>query len=210
MIQPARSQPPLIIHGAGGHGRVVAEAARLGGWTVLGFVDDGPGPDAGHAGVRLLDPDDPKLATAAVHVAIGDNAVRRRVAQRLTEEGLELVNIIHPAATVSADVELGRGIYIGAQAVVGPDTTIGDNALINTSAVVEHDCVLGVGAHVAPTAALAGSVRIGEMTLVGVGAKIIPGVSVGDRCVVGAGAVVVKDAGDDQRIVGVPARATPL
>ena len=33
---------PLLIFGASGHGEVVGDAARLGGWEVLGFADDEP------------------------------------------------------------------------------------------------------------------------------------------------------------------------
>jgi sugar O-acyltransferase (sialic acid O-acetyltransferase NeuD family) len=207
MIQPARSQPPLVIHGAGGHGVVVAEAARLAGMTVLGFVDDGP--NAGTSGARLFNEQDPELDGARAHVAIGDNAVRQKVLKRLVEEGRDLGTVIHPDATVSPDAVIGRGVFVGPQAVVGPRATVGDGCLINSAAVVEHDVTLGPGAHVAPTAALAGGASIGALTLVGLGAKLVPRVKLGDRCVVGAGAVVLRDAEDDQRLIGVPARVSP-
>lgn len=206
MIQPARNPSPLAIYGAGGHGRVVADAAAAAGLTVLGFLDDHPSP--AESPVRLLDPDDPRLAAAVFHVAIGDNRSRQRVANRLLEQGRTLATVIHPDATLSPEAILGRGVYVGPQAVVGPGVNVGDLSLINSAAVVEHDCLLAQAVHAAPGSLLAGGVHVGEATLVGLGAKILPGIHVGRRCIVGAGAVVTRHAGDGLRLVGIPARAS--
>ena len=204
MIQPAHSNPPLVVYGAGDHGLVVADAARAAGLEVLGFVDDADLPER-----NLLDPDLPALATAAFVVGIGDNAARLAVARRLLEQGKTLVNVLHPDAAVSPEARLGRGVFVGAQAVVGPEARLEDAVLVNSAAVAEHHCVLEAGVHLAPAAALGGRVKVGQATLVGLGAKVLPGVTLGKNCVVGAGAVVVRDAGDGVTLRGVPARTEP-
>jgi len=202
MIQPAHTTPPLVIYGAGDHGQVVAEAAEADGLIVLGFVDD----HATVSGGRLLALDDPRLDTAVFFPAVGDNAARLALFQRLVEQGRTLVNVVHPHATLSPAATLGRGVYLGPQCVVGPHATLGDACLINSAAVVEHHAQLAAGVHVAPTAALAGRVTVGLQTLVGLGAKVLPGVTLGERCTVGAGAVVTQDFPDHATLTGVPAR----
>jgi UDP-N-acetylbacillosamine N-acetyltransferase len=210
MIQSAHQVPPLVIYGAGGHGQVVADAARASGLEVLGFIDDGAiGENAGAAASPRLDPADPRLEAAQFHIAIGDNADRLRLLEQLRDAGRDVVSVVHPDATVSAGVRLEPGTYIGPRAVVGPGAYLGPGCIVNSAAIVEHHNALGSGVHLAPAATLAGGVQVGSLTLIGIGATVLPGVTLGRRCVVAAGAVVTADAGDDVLLVGIPARPRP-
>ena len=194
------SQLPLVIYGAGGHGQVVAEAAQLAGWQVLGFVDDDPGS------VPLLDRQDPKLQKAAYIVAIGDNTLRENVIHRLVDQGMALASVVHPTAFVSPLASLDAGVFVGPMAVVHTRATLGQGVIVNSAAVVEHDNILRPFSHIAPGAVLGGSVAIGARTLVGLGARVLPGVHVGEGCIVGAGAVVTREVEKGQTVLGVPAR----
>lgn len=211
MILPAHSNPPLVIFGAGGHGRVVADAARAAGLELLGFLDDA-GPAAAPPGgmvpdAPLLDVADPRLKAAVFIVAIGDNGTRLRIARRLAGEGRTLQPVLHPDATVSPGAALGGGVYVGARAVIGPGASVDTGAIINTAAVVEHDGRVGAGAHVAPGAVLGGGVHVGEIALVGLGSRVLPGRRIGTGAVLGAGAVLTRDAEAGRTYTGVPARA---
>ncbi|MEM1097552.1 MAG: acetyltransferase [Planctomycetota bacterium] len=205
---PHRPSPgtPLVIYGAGGHGTVVADAATLAGYDVVGFLDDRE-QNALAPAEMLLSQNDPKLAGANFIPAIGDNATRAAVMKKIEQLGGTVVNVIHPAAAVSDNAKLGHGVYVAPQAVVNPYATVGDGCIVNSSAVVEHHCTLGAFAHLAPGAVLGGAVRVGDHTLIGLGARVLPQRAVGDRCVVGAGAVVTRDFEHDLLLVGVPAVA---
>ena len=208
MILPAHPTRPLVIYGAGGHGQVVADAARCAGLELLGFVDDAPGAEP-PPDTPLLDATNPQLKTAGFVVAIGDNAARQHVAGRLISEGRRLHCLVHPDATVSAAATLGPGVYVGARAVVGPGTTVGTAALINTAAVIEHDGQIQAAVHVAPGAVLGGGVHLEQGVLVGLGARVLPGLRVGAAAVLGAGAVLTRNAQAGRTYTGIPARATP-
>lgn len=113
------------------------------------------------------------------------------------------VTIAHPTASISPTATLGRGIYLGPQAVVHSRARIGDHAIINTAAVIEHDCTVGENAHIAPGAILGGGVTVGEDTLIGMGSRILPHVTVGRHATVAAGAIVLDHVPDNATAIGV-------
>jgi UDP-perosamine 4-acetyltransferase len=200
---------PVIIYGAGGHGKVVLDVLLRSGREVAGFVDDEPQRVGGiHCGYPVVaGPGDLGSPDAAeLVVAIGDAADRQRAAARVEELGYGLTTAVHPSAVIAGGVRLAPGAMVMAGALVNPDASIGRCAIINTGAIVEHDCVVGDFAHVAPGVRLAGGVSVGARALVGVGASAIPGVAIGADAVVAAGAVVVSDVGDGVKVAGIPAR----
>jgi len=100
----------LIILGASGHGKVVADAATLGGWDVTGFLDQDASKRS-HAGrsvigslERLSDllAADPQLQ---IVIAIGDNATRQRVVHdvRALVQEPAFATVVHPRAVLAAD-----------------------------------------------------------------------------------------------------------
>lgn len=204
----------LVLWGASGHARVVADIVRLRGEHVIaGFLDDtgASAPGTPFCGATVLGGREqlPALrAQGVTHllVAIGDGAVRLRLAAVAREHGFALAHAIHPAAVVAADVSVGAGTVIAAGAVVNPASRLGEHVIVNTLAGVDHDCVLGDGAHVAPGARLGGHVDVGALAWIGIGATVRDRVRVGDGTVVGAGAVVVSDLPGRVVAYGVPAR----
>lgn len=197
----------LLIFGAGGHGRVVADAAHAAGVTGLLASDRNPALCQGELlpGVTLHRADDasPVQATA-LHVAIGHNAARERESLALGVH--RLYTVCHPAASVSPFAQLGAGSFVAAQAVVAPGAQLGLGVIVNHGAVVDHDCQVGDFAHIAPGAVLGGDVHIGPGVLIGAGAVVLPGLSVTTGAVVGAGAVVCDHIESPGTWVGVPAR----
>lgn len=199
----------LLIFGAGGHGRVVADAARAAGNTGLLASDRNPVLCQGDLlpGVALYLPDDlSSVQATALHVAIGNNTARERESKALGVH--RLYTVCHPAASVSPFAQLGIGNFIAAQAVVAPGARLGLGIIVNHGAVVDHDCRIGDFAHIAPGAVLGGEVYIGSGVLVGAGAVVLPGRSVVSGAVIGAGAVVCDNIDLPGTWVGVPARRT--
>lgn len=200
----------LILIGAGGHGKVVADiACSMQKWRKIEFLDD-RFPELSSVAswqiigkveefINLVD-DRPDIG-----VSIGQNDMRIDLISRLKELGFNLPAIVHPTAFISESVELGGGTVVMAQAAINIDSSIGFGCIINTGSIVDHDCKLANGVHISPGGHLAGGVSIGERSWIGIGATVNPGITIENDVVVGAGAVVVNDIGQGSTVVGNPA-----
>jgi sugar O-acyltransferase (sialic acid O-acetyltransferase NeuD family) len=195
----------LIIIGAGGHGKVLADNALKNGYTDVCFVDDrmtGSCMDFPIVGVCA---DIPKLNDGNTDfiIGIGNNAVRKRIAETYD---VRWVTLIHPSAQIAVNVSVGKGTAVMAGAVINACATVGAHCIINTHAVVEHDNVLEDYVHISPNAALGGAVRIGERSWIGLGTAVINNIDICKNCIVGAGAVVVHNITESGTYISVPAR----
>lgn len=191
----------LVIIGASGHGKVIADIAILNGYTDIVFLDDDENIKT-CAGFPVVG-----RVTDAVGmigdkiVAIGNAETRERIQSKLDN----VVTLIHPKAVISRRVQIGKGTVIMAGAVINSDSAIGDGCIINTGASLDHDCVIEDFAHVSVGAHIAGTVRIDKRAWIGAGAVVINNLNICGDCMVGAGAVVVRDISESGTYVGVPA-----
>lgn len=197
----------LIIIGASGQGKVIADIAELNGYCDIFFFDDNPQVKfCGKYEVIGCCGDASKYKDADFFVAIGNTAIRRRIQTELIESGLRVVSLIHPSAVISKSVTIGVGTAVMAGAVINPDAVIGQGCIINTCASVDHDCKVGDFTHISIGARVAGTVKIGKNTWIGAGAVVSNNIDITDNCMIGAGAVVVKDLTESATYIGVPAK----
>lgn len=201
----------LIIVGGGGHGRVVAEAARAAGAHVVAFADAALAGGLAD-GVPVIDAEPVVVARAclehgaAAAVAIGDNATRQRVHVALAAAGVTIASVIHPSAIVLGGAQLGVGAQLLAGAVVGVAAVIGDGCIVNTSASIDHDCRVGAFCHLSPGVHTGGQVELGEGVHLAIGVSLRNRVRVGAWSQIGVGAAVVCDIPAHVIAYGVPAR----
>lgn len=205
--------PRLVIIGAGGHARVVADIVRLmGQHAIAGYLDDAHAERHGQAfegalilgGLEQLD----RAAALGVHaagVAVGDCAARLRFAAAAVAAGLALPVLAHPSSVVARSASLGPGSVLAAGAIVNPGATLGAAVIVNTAASVDHDCRIEDGVHLACGVRLAGNVHVGRATWIGIGAVVKEGVRIGAGSMVGAGALVLRDVPDGVLVHGSPA-----
>ena len=199
----------LIIIGASGHGKVVADIAiKMNKWQSIAFLDDDESIKTS-MGLEVIG----KTADAFTYkdeadffVAIGSNATREKIQEKLIVEGLNVVNLIHPSAVIGIDVEIGIGTAVMAGVVINSSTRIEKGCIINTSASLDHANVIEDYVHISPGVNMAGTVKVGKGSWIGIGSVVSNNVNICSGCKVGAGAVVVKDITEPGTYVGVPLR----
>ena len=199
----------VVVYGAGGHGKVVADLLAVSGYTIMGFIDDDPAlvgatiigvPVSAAADWLGWHPD------AEVALGIGDNQARDRAALCIKQHRGSLLTVVHPAAIISRNAKIGDGTVIMPAVVLNADSEVGEGAIINTGAIVEHDVTVARYAHLSPNCTTGGGAHIGAYTQIGMGASVLPLKRVGANCVIGAGSVVADDIPDDSIAFGIPAK----
>lgn len=195
----------LVIIGASGHGKVIADIAKKNGYEDIIFLDDNESiKECGGYSVMGTSQDVYELQ-CDTFIGIGNANIRKRIMEKLKENNIPVVKLIHPAAVVAENVIIGQGTVVMAGAVINPGSSIGDGCIINTCASVDHDCMISDYVHVSVGAHLAGTVNVGEKTWIGIGAVVSNNLNITDGCMIGAGAVVVKDILETGTYIGVPA-----
>ncbi len=194
----------LLIIGASGHGKVVADIAKLNGYESILFFDDneslkecGKYPVVGKT-------TDINNFEGDVIVAIGNAAIRERIQNSL--HGRNVPVLVHPSAVIDSSVKISEGTVVMAGAVINADAVIGKGCIINTCSSVDHDCTIGDFVHVSVGAHIAGTVNVGDRTWIGIGAVVSNNINICADCKIGAGAVVIKDIDIEGTYVGVPVR----
>jgi sugar O-acyltransferase (sialic acid O-acetyltransferase NeuD family) len=206
----------VVIIGAGGHGREVAEilqhqqaqGQRI---SVYGFVDDDSNLHGKTVNGLTVLGDLSWFKSAnrdeiSVICAVGGSEARKHLAARASDLGLSFVNAISPLANVSPLAKIGNGVMIFSFAFVSTATEIGDHAIVHVSTFVGHDTKIGRYSMIAPGANIAGNVSVGEGCWVGAGSSIIQGKAIGEWSFIGAGAAVTRDVPSRVVVVGVPAK----
>lgn len=178
----------LLIIGAGGHGQSVVEAAELSGqFEVVGFVDDALAVGALVLGYPVLGSAVDLTAYVSVCdqvlVAVGNNALRARLVDRLVQAGLSLATVVHPQAMVSPRAQVGAGSAVMAGAIVGTEAQLGLGSIVNCGAVVDHHARVEDFGHLGVGACMAGGAVLGDKAWMQAGSAIGYGVVV-DACAV--------------------------
>ena len=187
----------MLIVGAGGHGRSVAEAALAAGkYELAGFVDDAA------PGLQQVWDLPVFCATADLSscrqyvdvaiVAIGNNRLREELHQKLNAAGFELATVVHPKAIVSPRAVVGEGCAIMAGAIVGTEAQLGAGVIVNCGAVVDHHCLVEEFGHLGVNAGMAGGAVLGRGAWMQAGSVLGYGVSVGGGVVLAPGEAIKK------------------
>lgn len=200
----------LYILGAGGHGKVVADAAiKMNQWKTVYFLDD---QKVGQRILNILVKDSISKATkyksnyAEFIVAIGDNSSRKRIQRHLELSNCQIATIIHPFSSIGTDVQIGRGTVIFAGVVINPSAVIGVGCILNTSCSVDHDSNLGDFVHLSPGGRISGAVTVAGESWIGTNSTLINNINIAGKCIIGAGGVVIKSINESGTYVGIPVR----
>lgn len=143
----------LVILGAGGYGRTVADIAHQLGYSTI-VLDDA---DSGHPLSTFSSFIDENTSFIP---AFGNNTFRMEWINRIEESGGQLAILIHPTAYISPTATISHGTVILPHVIINTDVVVGKGCIINLGAIVDHGCVLEEGVHICLGAIVKGENRI--------------------------------------------------
>ena len=203
----------IAIIGAGGQARIVYEILSYDrNMEVVAFVDNVVRSGKENIkGIPIVGDHSvlPELVKSGVRgaiIAVSMNDIRKAHFEKLRAMGLELINAIHPTASIAHTVKLGSGVTIAIGAIISTGVNIANNVIINTGAIIDHECQIEDHVHVRSGCSLAGRVTVKKSTLVGIGSVVRENVTIGENVIIGPGAVVLEDIPDNVVAAGTPAR----
>lgn len=139
------SKEKLLLVGAGGFGRMVAEQAML--QYDCAFVDDGQAVGIEICGIPVVGgiADLPVLKKdySLLVVEIGNNKFRAQVYEKAKELGFSFPDIIANNAYISPYAKLGCGCVILQNASVQNGAVVGEGVLLNAGTEVHCDATVG-------------------------------------------------------------------
>jgi sugar O-acyltransferase (sialic acid O-acetyltransferase NeuD family) len=215
----AHDRHRLLLFGAGGFGREIANWCERASWNgrsfeLLGLIDDHlAGGTANGSPVYSLADAAERFPGAYVLATVGNPALRERLIGKALEAGLQPTPpVIHPNADWDPEtVGLGEGVVICAGSILTVNIVVSAHAQINLDCTVGHDATVGRYCTLSPGTHISGNVILEERVFMGTGAVTVNGVAgtplvLGADAVVGAGAVVTRNLEPGVTVVGVPAR----
>lgn len=139
------SKEKLLLIGAGGFGRMVAEQAML--KYDCAFVDDGQAVGTEICGIPVVGgvADLPALKKdyGLLIVGIGNNKFRAQVYEKTQKFGYAFPNIVAPSAYISPYAKIGCGCVVLQNACVQNGATVGNGVLLNAGTEVHCDAIVG-------------------------------------------------------------------
>ena len=148
----------LLILGAGGYGKTVADVAALLDYDEIRFLDDS------RTGENILGKCEEYARfvdrETDIYPAFGHNGHRMKWLDIFMRSGLSVPTLVHPRAYVSPTAKIGAGTVVLPMAVVNTGVTVEAGCIINIGALVDHDTVIEAGCHLAPGAIVKAENRI--------------------------------------------------
>lgn len=204
-------QKKVIIIGAGGHARVIADIIKKSNDEIVGFLDDNAkiqGKTIFDGKIVLGDTSEKsvkKYSDCYFIIGIGSNRIRRIISEKYPN--IKWYTAIHPSAIIGSNVEIGEGSVVMAGTIINTGTVIGKHCIINTSSSIDHDNVLEDYVHVSPGSHLAGAVKIMKGTWICAGVTVINNITIGNNNVIGAGATVIRNIEEENStFIGIPVK----
>lgn len=188
--------------------------ARMKEYEIVGFVSRDKVKGDKFRGYQILGQDEVLLeykekGVDRAVIGVGgykDNSLRAKIYFKIKSFGFQIVNAIHPSATISPTVSMGDGVVVFPGVIINTDVKVGNNVIIATGASVDHETIIEDHVLISAGVTVGGYNCIQEGALLALGSKVISGIKIGKNAFVAAGAVVVKDIGNNERVFGIPAK----
>jgi sugar O-acyltransferase (sialic acid O-acetyltransferase NeuD family) len=217
-MDPAEMTKPLLLVGAGGYAKEVAQIARRldpkgTRWNRLSYVAVSRaeiGTELPFGRVEYSDEDILSGAlNADVVLAVGEPHLRMPLAERYTRvPALSFPNLIDPSVDYDPKlITMGIGNVIHRNVTMTLNAVMGDFNFFNKNSILSHDTTVGSFNTISPAATILSNTRLGDACSIGANACVLPKVRIADRTTLGASSLLRHDVDEPGHVfIGVPAK----
>lgn len=201
----------ILIIGAGGFGKEVVDLIRdIGGYDIIGFLDDNRDEKASIINhipvIGTLDDLDQYRNVENVAIAIANPKVKKRIYEYSRNIGFQYPNLIHPTVIMGSDVKMGRGNIVCANSLISTEVLLLDFITINPQCGIGHESKLYSFTTLYWSVNIGGNTSIQGGCELGSKSCVLQGLRISEDVILGACSVAVRDILDKGTYVGVPAR----
>ena len=176
------SKEKLLLVGAGGFGRMVAEQAML--QYDCAFVDDGQSVGTEICGIPVVGglADLPELRKEydLLVVGIGNNQFRAQVYEKAKVLGFAFPNIVAPSGYISPFAKVGCGCVVLQNTCIHNGASVGDGVLLNAGTEVHCDAAVGDYALIYTNSVVRTGATVGNFARIGSNCTICNNAAVPD------------------------------
>ena len=156
----------LLIIGAGGHTRVVIDAA-VKSYSILGIIDiNFTGSPEEIMGCNVIGDysilSDYPTDSTNVFIAIGDTSIREKYFNKVRQDGYAIPALIHPTAIISDNAQIDDGSFINAGVIINAKAQLMTGCIINTGSIIDHEVSIGKFTHISPGVSISGRTMVGN------------------------------------------------
>ena len=201
----------LLIIGSGGLARTVIDLILNNKRKIKGIIDiNFKDKNETINGIEVIGDvkklDEYKPSDTDVVLAIGKSDVREKIYNKCIDLGFKFPTLIHDTAIISkTNVNLGKGLIVGAGSIIMSDVSIGDNTIIYSGCIIEHECNIGNHCTIAPSVKIAGRVQISNNVSIGIGSTIIDKIEINNSVII-TGSLVINNIEENDIVYGIPAK----
>jgi len=202
----------LVIIGAGNVGGFLAFNQNLFAeqFNIVGFLDD----DAAKLGkefygVKVIGNTEHLFSmdhATAVAIGIGFPKAKRKVFEKIKQNGNDFPSFISNKTWVSNNVTVGKGVILYPGVSINYQTTVHDFVIMNMNCAIGHDCTIGKFSALAPGVNLGGFTVLEEAVDMGIGSATKQNIVVGKDAVIGGQTMLIKNAEPGKKLAGVPGK----
>lgn len=147
---------------------------------------------------------------AEIHVALGEIETRKKLINKIENDGFVLANIIHPQSRISNTVKLGKGIQIKMGTIIDDNVVIGKGSWIQAYAHIKENVHISNFCQISAKAIIQENTIVEENVFIGMHASIANNLFIEKYAIVSMGASVLSNILTEQVCMGNPARVISL
>lgn len=149
-------------------------------------------------------------SNAEIHVALGEIETRKKIINKIENDGFKLATIIHPKSKIGNNVKISKGVQIKMGAIIEDNVIIGKGSWIQAYAHIKESVHISEYCQISAKAIIQDNSKLEKNVFIGMHASIAKNLFIKQYAIISMGANVLSNILTEQVCMGNPARVISL